>query len=236
MEHSQKLVVQPIESEIPVLHKATDESIQFSSIPKDVSYHPTINMSSNKKNRPHPIIDKLTKQLKIILKLAKINGYDNDLRIKGDNDNYVENSDVISLLNDAMSSGKVLKGYNEFIKLLYESGVEPDLIINEKVKYQLMKLYEIKPRKKPKEIYTKSAPSQVRSDPDNAVPVIKRRHGIDEYQLFDEPVNIKFATDKEPINWIFPEKDLSNKDNNWIIPDKNLPVDKDLPDDSDNEW
>ena len=238
MEHSQKMVVQPIESEIPVLHKATDENIQFSSIPKDVAYHPTINMSPDKKPKSHPILDKITKQLKIILKLAKVNGYDNNLRIKGSNNNYVDNSNIINLLNDAMITSKVLIGYNEFIKLLYESGVEPDLIINDNIKYQLMRMYEIQPKESSKDLYTKTAPTEIRTDPKVIKSNLKRTYNGDEFQeLFDKPVNKKRGVDKEAIDWIFPDQDLaSNKQTepkDWIFPD---PINTPLPDDDNDDY
>ena len=72
--------------------------------------------------------------MKILLKLAKINGYDLVGRVRNKNGSFINDSDLLDLINDAMSHGKLLLGQSEFINLLYEANVEPDLIINENIK------------------------------------------------------------------------------------------------------
>ncbi len=84
------------------------------------------------------IYDKIHKFIKIILKLARSIGYDNDLRIKLKNGTYLEKSNIVDLLTHAMSVGKVLYGESEFIELLSNSGVDPSLIINENVRMKLI--------------------------------------------------------------------------------------------------
>ena len=79
--------------------------------------------------------------MKILLKLAKINGYDLVGRVRNKNGSFINNSDLLDLINDAMSHGKLLLGQIEFINLLYEANVEPDLIINENIKAKVLNLY-----------------------------------------------------------------------------------------------
>jgi hypothetical protein len=74
----------------------------------------------------------------VILKLARKIGYDSDLRIKLKNGKYLEKSNIVDLLTHAMSVGKVLYGEQEFIDLLADSDVDPDLIINDNVRIKLL--------------------------------------------------------------------------------------------------
>ena len=84
------------------------------------------------------IYDKIHRFIKVILKLARNVGYDDELRIKLSNGKYLEKTNIIDLLTHAMSIGKVLYGENEFIELLSNSNIDPDLIINENVKLKLI--------------------------------------------------------------------------------------------------
>ena len=86
------------------------------------------------------IYDKIHRFIKIILKLARSVAYDEDLRIKLKNGKYLEKSNIVDLLTHAMSVGKVLYGENEFIQVLNDSNVDPDLIINENVRLKLIQL------------------------------------------------------------------------------------------------
>ena len=86
------------------------------------------------------LYDKMQKFFIVILKLARKYGYDDSLRIRLKNGNYLEKSNVIDLLNNAMSMGKVLYGETEFIELLQSSNINPDLIINDNVRKKLIQL------------------------------------------------------------------------------------------------
>ena len=86
------------------------------------------------------LYDKMQKFFIVILKLARKYGYDDSLRIRLKNGNYLEKSNVIDLLNNAMSMGKVLYGETEFIELLKSSNINPDLIINDNVRKKLIQL------------------------------------------------------------------------------------------------
>jgi hypothetical protein len=143
MEHSQKVTLTPFENESPPqLIPSTETNIKYlSNIPSETS---TIGTQTTKKIKSHPYLEKYVNQIKIILKLAKIDGYDNNLRIKNENGNFIENSNIINLLQNATIAAKVLIGQDAFINLLFNAGVEPDLIVNENVKSKLIRLYETK--------------------------------------------------------------------------------------------
>ena len=84
------------------------------------------------------IYDKIHRFIKIILKLARTIGYDDDLRIKLRSGKYLEKSNIVDLLTHAMSAGKVLYGEEEFVELLADSNVDPNLIINDNVRNKLI--------------------------------------------------------------------------------------------------
>jgi hypothetical protein len=182
MQHSQKVVVTPYD-EPPSLPMATDSDVQF---------------TSKKPNKGHPLIDKFTKQLKIVLKVAKIDGYDGDFRIKDENGHFIYNSNIISLLNDATSISKVLIGYDSFISLLHKANVEPDLIVNENVKARLLQLYQ---SKRQKELYSKTEPSVVNA---------RKRQHEDDMNDYDDDVIVEPPYKK----WIFPKDTPLPDDNN----------------------
>ena len=72
----------------------------------------------------------------IIWKLAKHGGSNEDGKIKTSNG---DTFDLVPLLLHASSPGKNVKGIPEFVNLLYQSGVTPDLIINSYIREELKK-------------------------------------------------------------------------------------------------
>lgn len=86
------------------------------------------------------IYDKIHRFIKIILQIAKSNGYDNEYRIKTKNGKYLDKSNLVDLLTQSMTVGKVLYGENEFIELLSKCGVDPELIINDNVRLKLIQM------------------------------------------------------------------------------------------------
>jgi hypothetical protein len=204
MEHSQKVTLTPFENEPPpILHSSSDSSVEYSSNSKP--YTTTVGTQTIKKVKSHPILEKLVNQIKIILKLAKIEGYDDNLRIKNEYGNYIENSNIINLLQNATISAKILVGQDSFIDLLFKAHVDPDLIVNENVKIKLIRLYENKSRETQTDereplIFTKSAPTKQVS----VEPIVKstkrKREKINEIDNSDEPPHKKS-------NWIIPESE-----------------------------
>jgi hypothetical protein len=87
-------------------------------------------------------VDKLLRCLTIALRLARISGYDDQNRILGLDGVYQSDTDINALISYAVTSGKNLRGENEFVNLLYKAKVEPELICNETVKSRLIALYQ----------------------------------------------------------------------------------------------
>lgn len=81
--------------------------------------------------------DRQRKLLTIILKLAVVKGYNNLGNIKLPNGSYLPKSDVVPLILYVLSREKPIAGIGEFIELLREAGVTPDLVTNEAVRQKL---------------------------------------------------------------------------------------------------
>lgn len=82
-------------------------------------------------------LNRQRKLLSIILKIAKVEGYNDNLQIKGPNGQFMEKSDIVRLLLWAVSQDKVMFGLNEFVDLLKKAGVTADDVLNENLKVRL---------------------------------------------------------------------------------------------------
>jgi len=137
-----KMVAMPAELENIESNTVTvNENVLENNTP--ISENNAIPRTKNEK-RPKRIIsqtNKIINIMKILLKLAKIDGYDIIGRIRNNNGDFVKDSDLITLINHSMTNGRLLLGESEFIRLLHEAKVEPELIINENVKVKLLNLY-----------------------------------------------------------------------------------------------
>lgn len=78
-----------------------------------------------------------TPEYEIILKLGRINGYDENRRIIGSDGKYIPGSDVTMLMNEAINPKRVLVGIDEFVKLLDRAKVDPDSILNDNIRSKL---------------------------------------------------------------------------------------------------
>jgi hypothetical protein len=105
--------------------------------------------------------------MKILLKLAKIDGYDIIGRIRNKNGDFLKGSDLITLINHSMTNGKLLLGESEFIRLLHEAKVEPELIINENVKVKLLNIYNKKAYTIDEDVSANVTKSQTQSESQN---------------------------------------------------------------------
>ena len=99
-----------------------------------------LNTSNEIRNSKVAPKSKLLKQIRVILGLAKIEGYDDSGRIRGEKGIFLPNSDIVSLLNNAMTPGRVLIGQDIFISLLKEAKIPPELIVNDNVRAKLVGL------------------------------------------------------------------------------------------------
>ena len=106
--------------------------------------------NSSKPKRIERDLDKIHKLIKIVLKLALNKSYDENFNIRDESGEPLSDTDIAELLNHILSPQKIIHGENEFIRLLYQSGVNPDWIINQNVRAKLMSFnynyYRRKPR------------------------------------------------------------------------------------------
>ena len=150
--------------------------------------------------------EKIIRLIKIALKIAKINSYDDELRIIGHNGEYVEGSNLADLLKYVLTSQKIIIGENEFIKILHDANVDPQWITNENVRARLIGLKNSNIKRKRHPTPPPLAPSQISSQTERIVKEPRRT----------------FATIRDQFN-----KEKSNRE---ILPE-NTP----LPDDDDDE-
>jgi hypothetical protein len=156
---------------------------------------PNRKQSGEKKLDPikEKIYDKTNRMLKIILKLASVNAYDETGRIKNTSGTSIENSDIVTLLNHALSKGTKLVAESEFVEMLHKGNVEPDLIINDNVRAKLEYLYHASPRRtQPRR---EPSPVLLRKEPIRP-PVVRETHAKRRRDQVED--DIADADDVEP--------------------------------------
>ena len=145
---------------------------------------PKIEQKKKNKSVKEKSLDKMNKILTIILKLAKIGGYDEYGRIY-DKGVFLENSSISALILNALTPGRILTGESEFIELLSKAKIDPDMIVNDNVKAKLIKMNNS--RLNTEDINTNDEPI-VNRDVEITQPVdrvIKRSHDSDK-EIDDE--------------------------------------------------
>ena len=116
-----------------------------------ISTNPNTNSVPNKP-KPKRIerdLDKMQKLLNIVLKIALRNGYNEEFTINDRFGNPISDTDIAALLNNALSHEKILVGEKDFIRLLYESNVNPYCIVNETVRAKLLSYRPTGPQNAP---------------------------------------------------------------------------------------
>ncbi|RWR99203.1 hypothetical protein B4U79_05222, partial [Dinothrombium tinctorium] len=94
----------------------------------------------SKNNSKRNVIEKFENIIHIILKLSLIQGFNENGEIRNKFGSYLNGTSLHSLIKECLSENKVLNGENEFISLLVESNVNPDLIINEKIRQKMLSI------------------------------------------------------------------------------------------------
>ncbi|RWR98833.1 hypothetical protein B4U79_14110, partial [Dinothrombium tinctorium] len=125
-----KMVVVPFENEAATQKMETqNEKVE----------EPLIETTTKKSNNfiKQRAFDKINRMLKIILGLARINAYDVTGRIRNGRA-FMPNTDIVALINHALTPGRVLVGEHEFIHLLHEAKINPDLITNDNLRSKLV--------------------------------------------------------------------------------------------------
>ena len=88
-------------------------------------------------------VERQRKLLAMILKLAQHGGYDADGMIATSDGST---ADIVPLIMHASSPGRNVKGMTDFVRLLHEASVPPDLVINLTVREMLEKRIQSKAR------------------------------------------------------------------------------------------
>jgi hypothetical protein len=231
-----KMVAMPAELENVNSDTATVNEMNVLENNPPISEDYTVLNNKNEK-RPRRIIvsqtNKIINIMKILLKLAKIDGYDIIGRIRNKNGEFLKDSDLITLINHSMTNGKLLLGESEFIRLLHEAKVEPELILNENVKVKLLNIYNNKDNTINEDDSTNVTKSQTQSKNQNnksdqivnerKILKRKRMRNTDE-KATDEEVQERSPVKKRKV-WETIESD-NNEDESLIERDE---VDDDLP-------
>lgn len=84
-------------------------------------------------------LERQRKIMSVVLKLAQHGSYDADGVLIRTDGSRVEESDLIELLLFAMSRGRLIRGLDDFARILAKAGVTPDEVINSQVRDLLMK-------------------------------------------------------------------------------------------------
>ena len=79
--------------------------------------------------------------IKTLVRLVSINAFDAEsMKIRDSSGQLMNNTNILDLLSHAMSKGKNTVGANEFVKRLLEADVDPEWVINEYVRDQLINM------------------------------------------------------------------------------------------------
>lgn len=82
-------------------------------------------------------LDKATKTAKIIMRLAAVNGYNDDFEIKLRDGKYLRGSNLVHLIWHVLTPAREVQGLKEFTELLRDAGVQSDWIDNPNVRTML---------------------------------------------------------------------------------------------------
>lgn len=102
------------------------------------------NPAAVRKRAFRSIAQKINVITTLALKIGRMNGFDDLFRIRNQDGEFIENSNIITWLNHATSPGKVLVGEAEFVDLLYEAKVDPNILVNEGLRFKLNNKYSKK--------------------------------------------------------------------------------------------
>ena len=75
--------------------------------------------------------------IKLVLRLASIAGYNEDGRMRLKDGSFSDNLNLVPFLSLAMRKGRNVKGLEDFVFLLREAKVTPDMVVNEYLKQML---------------------------------------------------------------------------------------------------
>jgi hypothetical protein len=138
MSHIRKLVLVPADS---MRHqKGYGEPPEDSGLANDEQASAPSGNDKTHKKRIERDIDKIRKLILIILKLAKHNSYNENFEIYNKNGSVIRDTDIVSLLNNALTFQRNLIGLDRFVEILHEANVDPNWIVNDNIKAKLLAL------------------------------------------------------------------------------------------------
>src|SRR5260370_29058365 len=85
-------------------------------------------------------VDSVVRIIRMVLQLAQIKAFNENFNIRGDNGEYIPNTNLAKLLSLTQHRVRSQKGVPEMIKLLYEAKIDPNLILNEVIKAKLIEM------------------------------------------------------------------------------------------------
>ena len=148
--------------------------------------------------------------LRVMSKIANVNGYDETGRIRDKSGNFINKTDIAVLLLNAMLPGKLIVGANHFVSLMREAQVNPDWILNENIRYKLMsssdQLVKVEEVKESQVIVTKSTSPEPNIEL-SATPVKGTKRKVEFHEEIGEPTKAKrriFYPNRE--NWVVPDE------------------------------
>lgn len=96
--------------------------------------------------QPFRYLNKIYKLLNIVLKIALKGGYNEDFRINDSEGNPIVNTNIAKLIQAAVSPDKLIVGEKDFVRLLYEANVDPNWIVNQRLRHMLSKYRPTRPK------------------------------------------------------------------------------------------
>ncbi len=135
MDYTRKMVLSPYVDE--------DMDTDYPASTKSRSFTASTTLSSKPETKPKSRLTavKQNRTDQIMKKLVEVNGYsDTTLQIRDIDGNFIRNTDVEALVGYALKPNRNPKGLEEFVDLLCEARVNPDLIINQHIREKLLRL------------------------------------------------------------------------------------------------
>lgn len=129
-------------------------------------------------------LDKATKSAKIISRLARVNGYNDEFEIKLRTGKYLNGSNLIVLLWHVLTPAREVQGLKEFTELLSDAGVLSDWIDNPNVRSTLAAMNGSSSTRQVQTRETPASPSTTvipaREAPGDRHRLVRKRRGDDD--------------------------------------------------------
>lgn len=143
MNHAKKYVLIPENREKSVFENESNKDNQNMDN-QDISNVPsTLNIKNQRekvKRQKNP--DRVVSLLKIALHLNKSRNFNNSGNLLDESGGVIPKTNIYQLIKTAATPGRLLTGQHEFIRILHNNGVPPELILNETIRNMLINFKE----------------------------------------------------------------------------------------------